>query len=372
MMLLLHLLACFRETDDYPVKLYNTGTELDQILPPGDPMGGQIEYVRYSLFGSDLGLGHTLLFADDDRYDGLVFTVGFADFGYPVASGYDRRSSFLVPGARDVSEPLCVTRIDADGYPAVGEYVDVGDHIALTAPDGDVIRMERDPSSHADPVGASTYASWGGVLLPALTDHAYAPDTWRPNSTWALTFPGTLAPPASSIGSVPFPLEGASVTFPPPIRDLTVDGGAVRAPHHGYDDDGVYIGEDARDEVRFDGPWQSPMELAWTPSQAGTPLTVTLRLLGGELDQGDGSVVLGELTCTVPDSGSFAITPADVEMLVAGVDPAFLGGAVLLVTRMVEDTVDVPDVRTHNGLRVSISPVRTRLMDIVVTRLERP
>ena len=59
----------------------------------------------------------------------------------------------------------------------------------------------------------------------------------------------------------------------------------------------------------------------------------------------------------------------NLELVRAGVDPAFLRGAVLLVARMEEDVVDVPDVRTRNGLRVSISPVRTRLMDAVVTRL---
>lgn len=276
-------MGCIRPSGEYEVRLYNQGTELDQILPAGEPMGGQIEYVRYQMFGSNLGLGHTGLFGDTPYVDGLAFTVGFADFGTPVSRGYDRQSSFLAPGARDTGlRDVCLTRGAPAGYPAVTEYVDVGDHIALTAPDGASVRLERDPSSHPRPAGESFYASWGGALRPALTNHPYHPDTWRPDSVWALSFPGTLVPPESSMGSVLYPLTGAVFRFPPSIDDLVIDGSPVRAPRHGYGADGVFTGE--RDEVRFAGPFDRPMAIGWTPSVTREPLTIALRLLGAQPD----------------------------------------------------------------------------------------
>ena len=45
-------------------------------------------------------------------------------------------------------------------------------------------------------------------------------------------------------------------------------------------------------------------------------------------------------------------------------------GAVLIISRINNDTIEVEDVLTWNGRRVGISPVRTRAIDAVVTRLE--
>ncbi|MCB9676715.1 MAG: hypothetical protein H6737_16480 [Alphaproteobacteria bacterium] len=388
------LSACIRPSDDYEVRLYDASTELDQILPPGDPMGGQIEYFRFALNGSNLGLGQAAFFGDTPYQDGLSFVIGYADFGYPRSPDYDRQSNFLVPGPRDIGlEDACVTRIDASGYPGTTEYVDVGDHIALTAADGDVIRLERDPSSHPRPAGESFFASWGGTLAPALTDHAYLADTWRPDSVWGLSFPGTVVPPESSMGSVPYPLTAATVRFPSGIAGLEIDGEPVRPPHHDYDDDGVYTGE--RDEVRFAGPFERQMTLTWEPSTTSDPLTVSLRYLGaaaqgvcavdadcdigvscveGECipDDGDGSVVLGELVCTVVDDGVFSLSPDDLEFLDAAVREDQRAGAVLWVARMSEGTVEIPDAMSYVGGRIPISPVRTRVTDVVVTRLDLP
>lgn len=371
-MLALMLLGCIRPTGEYDVKLYNGSTELDQILPPGEPMGGQIEYARFQMFGSNLGLGHTFFFGDEPYVDGQVFTLGFADFGYPVDPGYDRQSNFIVPGARQVEDDFCVTRVGATGFPAVGEYVDVGDEITLTADDGDLIRLERTPSSQPRPAGLSYYASWGGQLMPSVTDHIALPDTWRSGTTWNLAFPGTVVAPESSMGSVPYPLQSAAVTFPEAIEDLQVNGEDVRAPHHMYDDDGAYVGEDHRDEVRFAGPFREPMEVSWSSSPSGENLTIVLRYLGGEGPDGDGSVVLGDVTCTVVDDGSFTLTPEDLKFLDLAVDPAERRGAVLVVSRIWEGTTDVPDVLTHSGGRVPLSPVRTRLIDAIFTRLDLP
>ena len=54
------------------------------------------------------------------------------------------------------------------------------------------------------------------------------------------------------------------------------------------------------------------------------------------------------------------------------VDPDDVAGAVLMVSRQRESTMVVPDALTYNGRRVSLSPVRTRILDIIATRLEGP
>jgi len=386
--------GCIRPTDEYEVKLYGGATELDQILPPGEPMGGQIEYFRFRMHGSNLGLGHTAFFGDTPYVDGIGFTMGYGEFGYPLSADYDRQSNFWVPGPRTAAlDDSCVTRVGAAGYPTVAEYVDVGDRIALTAADGDIIRLDRDPSSHPRPAGESFYASWGGRLLPDLTDHAVLHDTWRPDSVWGLSFPGTVVPPESSMGSIPYPLRGATVQFPSELVDLQIDGEPVRAPRHDYDAEGVYTGE--RDDVRFAGPFDRPMVMSWQPSAVGDPLTVTLRYLGNQSqgscvdseecgagvscieaqcmpDDGDGSLVLGELTCTVADDGLFSLEPGDLEFLDAAVRLDQRAGAVLLVGRMSEGIIEVPDVLTSVGGRVPMSPVRTRVADLIITRLDLP
>ena len=83
-------------------------------------------------------------------------------------------------------------------------------------------------------------------------------------------------------------------------------------------------------------------------------------------------MVLGELTCTVADDGEFTFQPDHLETLDGWVSPNDVAGAVLAAARITEGTADVEDALTFNGKRVELSPVRSRLTDLLYTRLEAP
>ncbi len=375
--------ACYRPSDSYDVHVYGGGTDLDAIEPAPEPMGGMIEYARFQFLGTNLGHGLTGLYGDAPRADGTSATVGYAYFGYPVDTGFDRNSTFLSPGpSLQQGADACTTRLTISGYFSFMEYVDVGDHIALTDADGGRVVLERDPSAHHRPAGESWYAGYGGRLHPVVQDHESLPDSWRSGAEYSLSFPGTVAAPDSTLGAIPYPLEGVPIAFPTAVADLAIGGEAVRAPGAGED-------------LRYPGPWTGPMELSWTPAAQPEQLTVVLRMIGwgdeGSCDcntgcgpgfdckdglcvgeDGAGWRVLGELACTVADDGDFAITPAMLSTLHDNIDANERAGVVLAVARMSEGTVTVPDVLTFNGKRVSITPVRTRISDIVWTRLSTP
>ncbi|MFH1465594.1 MAG: hypothetical protein ABIO70_14500 [Pseudomonadota bacterium] len=374
--------ACYRPSDPYDVHLYGSGTDLDSVLPAPAPMGGMIEYARFRFWGTNLGLGLTGLYGDAPRADGTGVTLGYAYLGYPLDTGFDRNSSFLSPGPPLVDgQDACFTRTTISGYFSFMEYVDVGDHIALTDADGGRIVLERDPSTHHRPAGESWYAGYGGRLMPVVQENELLPDTWRSDAAYTLSFPGTVAPPDSTLGVVPYPLTGAQVQFPADLEDFALGGQLIRKP--------------GSTDVHLPGPWTDPVELTWTPSQSGQPVTVVLRYLGwgdeGSCDcntpcgagfscldglcvgtEGAGWHVLGELACTVVDDGSFTLKPAWLQTLERATDPDARAGYVLAVARISEGTVEVADALTYNGKRVTISPVRTRVSDILWTRLEAP
>ncbi len=396
-MLFLTWLACIRPSDDYDVKLYSEGTMLDDILPEPTPMGGQIEWARYRLWGYNLGHGVTSFYGDLPRADGSAFTLGYADFGYPKDAGYDRNSAFLSPGPVPGSNQNgCITRVDFAGYLNVTEYVDVGDHISLSADDGTTIRLNRDPSVHPRPAGESWYAGYGGDLRPALTGHQDLPDTWRSATTWDVSFPGGLVPDESTMGSVPYPMTPAPLTFPTELTSVAIDGQALRPPEHVwvYDETvGDWVVQD--DVVRYPGPWSSSVTLTWDPAPSEEPLTVSLRYLGTEeeatcscatdctagfscvegsclADEGSTWIVKGELICTVADDGEWELKPAMLTTLDSLVEMDQVVGASLTVARMTQVEADVPDVLSWTGTRIPISPVRLRAIDALVTRLEAP
>jgi len=224
---------------------------------------------------------------------------------------------------------------------------------------------------------------YGNALLPALTDHPDLPDTWRSEATWNIGFPGAVAPAEATFGTVPFPLAEATMNLPPKMEGLAIGGAKVRAPAHGKDD------------VRFSGPWDGPMEIAWTPSSSLAPLTVAIRLHGtadegscgcaedcgpgftcedGQCQGKDGStsVVLAEVVCTLEDDGAHTLSPSDFAEAWTWVKRSEVAGATLLAARINEGTAFIPDVLTWNGKRVGINPIRVRSSDIVVTRLEAP
>ncbi len=218
-----------------------------------------------------------------------------------------------------------------------------------------------------------------------------------------MSFPGSIQAPEATIGAIPAPFTG-SLAFPHPITGLRVNGDVVRPPHHGYDTDGVYVGEDVVDDVRFTGPWAGDTTITWEPSSSAQAVTVSVRLLASGLetpcdgctscdpgfhceaedsedpdsprwctaDEGSSWLSAGEVTCTVPDTGEFTLTREHLELLLLAVPPYNVNGAVLTVGRRLEGTLFVPDALTYNGKRAPLNGVRTRTSDTIVTRLDAP
>jgi hypothetical protein len=375
------LLSCVRPSSDYDVSMSGAGTQLESIEPAPTPMGGRIELARFALLGTNLGHGLTGLYGDSPRADGTRFVVGDAQFGYPASTGFDRQSPSL--GRGPTLPDTCFTRaLPVDGQD-FSEFVDVGDHIALSTVGQVQVRLERDPSAHPRPAGESWYVGYGGVLLPALTDHEELPDTWRSEATWSIGFPGTVAPAEATFGAVPFPLSGAVIHLPPSLDDLSIGGRPVVAPAHG------------RDDVRHPGPWTQSMDISWTPSTSLGDVTLAVRLHGAESEgacgcqadcgpgfacesgqcmgkDGSGSAVLGELVCTLADDGKHTLRPEQLGPLLQLAQGGKVAGATLWAARINEGTAFIPDVLTWNGRKVGINPVRVRASDIIITRLESP
>ena len=387
---LLLLTACDRPTDDYPVRVNGAGTRLQDIQAPPTEMSGRIELARYRLWGSNLGYGQTGIYGDAPRADGTSFVVGSAHFGYPAITAFDRVSAFLSPGPAAVD--TCLVRIpSAEVGPT--EYVDVGDRVRFSTDGVTHVSLERDPTAHPRPAGESWYVGYGQALLPLVQDHADLADTWTPGGRWTLTFPGTVVPAESTLGAVPYPLTDGEVVLPDGVEGLSINGDIVRPPHHGYSADGEWTGEE--DDVRFVGPFVEPMVIGWTPSVTQGPLTITIRLLGAmsegscgcESDCGDGfrcesgqcigvdgsgANPLVELSCTADDDGEFVLHPEDLAGLWTATRWDDIRGATLSAGRMNEGRAEMRDILTWNGKRVRSEGVRTRALDVLVTRLEWP
>ncbi len=392
----LALMGCIRPSDRYDVGIVGDGVAVDDLQPAPSEMGGAIEYARVRFWGENLGAGLAGPWGDQPRLDGQELVTGSALFGYPRDPAFDRASGVVSPGPRvGPNEDACFVRVDTGLVPAVSEYVDVGDKVSFVFADGAHIDLQRDPPRFPEPAGDAWYVGYGGTLDPVVRDHVLLPDTWRSGAVARVTFPGGLPPKTATVGAIPTPPSAGVVTFPEALQGVTIGGEALRPPHHGYDEDGVWIGEDEEDPVRFPGPWEAPLELTWTPSTAGEPLTVVVRILGfgAEADclcgedcgagfaceqgvcaptEGSGWVVVSELACTVADDGEFTLTPDMGRDLLLASPWWETAGAVLAVGRMNEGELVVPDVRTQSGQRVPVTPVRTRVMDLTWTRLEAP
>ncbi len=376
--------SCIRPTDSYDVSTFGDGTDLGDVLSSPEPRAGRVELVRYRLWGPYMGLGITGLFGDEDYIDGSEFIVTNGEFGTPPDPLWDHYSPFLSPGPElPPGEDACITRVFAPASSANAEWVNVGDRVSLTGDDF-AVHLERDPASLVRPAGESWFVGYGGRVLPVIEDNELLADTWRSGAALQLSAPGAIAPPEATFGAVPFPFE-AEVHLPPSLDDVAIDGFTLFKP--AFDDD-----------TRYDGPWEEPIELTWTPSEDASPMTVTLRLVGGAQesqcdwceedacpdgttcdedgwcipDHGSGWNVLGEVTCTVADDGECTLSPDDLVELETYWPVDTADGALLFISRIEEDLITVPDVRSWHGDRIPVGDLRFRATDTIVSRLELP
>ena len=399
------LSGCYRETADYDVRLYGQGTPLHDVLPAPEPHSGVIEVSRVRLWGTNLGLG-LAGFSDQPRADGQEFILGSGSFAHPADPSFDRLATVVAAGPAALpNEDACYTVGAPGGYPYASNYVDAGDTLTLVG-DGAELRLPRDPATYPRPAGETWFVGYGGTPLP-VADEPSTPErprlaqNWKPGE-WQVSFPGTIPPPESAVGAFVQP-GGGTLTFPEPVADVVMGGVTLRAPHHGYDDAGVWTGEN--DDVRVPSPFGTEgLEITWTPSTTAEPVTLVWRYLASGVEGscdcavgcGDGFTcepeeegsdtgvcvpnegstwnVLGELVCTLADDGEFTLTEERLSTLNAFVphDPEWADGAMLFFGRVSEGTLTVPDAYTFNGKRAPSEPVRTRASDVVATRVVFP
>lgn len=376
--------SCTRPTAEYPVQVQSNGTSMSEIETPPKEMSGVIEYARIQLHGHNLGHGLTGLYGDMPRADGQEFVLGNASFAYPPDSSFSNISSLLNRGPAAVDS--CQTIIGPRANAGSVEYVDVGDKITLSG-NGIAAELPRDPVIYPRPAGEAWYVGYGAKLMPSLIDYDGGLDNWGTSASLSIAFPGGLPPDYATVGAIPYPLASdATMALPADINDIQINGEAVRAPIHGEEDD----------LVRFAGPWSEALEITWAADNASEPLTISIRNLGrnpegegecscdedcgegfscteGQCFGADGSSAhqLGELVCTVADDGSFTISPEDVAQLKKQTELESWVGSILIISRITEGELEIPDILTFNGKRMKTEPVRTRAIDAVYTRLEK-
>ena len=138
------------------------------------------------------------------------------------------------------------------------------------------------------------------------------------------------------------------------------------------------------------------MLLSWQPSTPASELTLSIRAV--ERGEAQGSCVcdddcesglscnegacysihgssdaqVGELVCSLKDDGEYALSPDQVSDFLEAVQTNSVG-YLLVIGRVAESKIaEVPDTLTHNGKRLPTSPIRTRGIDAIITRLEAP
>ncbi len=79
---------------------------------------------------------------------------------------------------------------------------------------------------------------------------------------------------------------------------------------------------------------------------------------------------LGELICTATDDGSFVVEADQIQRLLAGLDGEEVAGAIVSVSRVNEQLVNVPLARDQIGNEDNINPVRLRLAQVQYGRVD--
>ncbi len=258
------------------------------------------------------------------------------------------------------------------------EYIDLGDKITLTNSEIN-ITLPRDPTIYPNPAGETWYIGYGNQLKPVLTSYAHAPDTWPTNATdLQVNFPGALPPEDTMVGAIPKSGSGV-LPVPQPLNAVRINGLELNAAAQ-----------------KFSGPWTEQMLLSWLPSTPSYDLTLSIRAVGrGEAQgscscdddcesgmscdegscyaiNGSSDTQIGELVCSVKDDGEFSLSPDQVSDFLKSVQVDAVG-YLLVVGRLTEGEItQMPDTLTHNGKRLSTAAIRTRGIDAIITRLERP
>jgi hypothetical protein len=368
------LQGCGRPSANYEVGVFGKGSTIADIQSPSEEKSGLIEFGRYRIYGGELGLGFTGMYADIPDSSGTEFVLGQGVFAYPPNESFDRISRMVSTGPTQVDNCMTIMSPRTEGYST--EYIDVGDTLLLQN-ENIYVSLPRDPNIYPRPAGENWFVGYGNQLLPVLKDYPHKADTWSESAQeLQISFSGSLPPKDATVGAVPFPSQG-SIQLPESLQNVQINGVTVD-----------------RNTTSFSGIGDNDFTLTWNVATEVTPLTLSIRALGkGESlgdctcneDCGTGMICndnscfvekgatddqRGELVCTLEDDGEFVLQNKQIQKLLQNTQADTLG-YLLVVSRMKTGDLEIPDVISHNGKRIPTKMVRWRTMDSILTRLEK-
>ena len=366
-------LSCSRPSAIYEVGVFGEGSTITDVQSPPQEKSGIVEFGSYRIFGSELGLGFTGMYADIPDSSGTAFVMGQGVFAYPPDESFDRISTMITTGPTKLDS--CMKIISPRVEPSSVEYVDVGDSILLQSEDI-LVSLPREPKTYPRPAGESWFVGYGYELLPRLENYSHKSDTWSEEpQEIQLSFKGGLPPKEATVGAIPFPFQ-STIQLPESLKELTINDQNI-------DEFATTF------VVEEDGD----ISLNWNPASESSPLTISIRALGeGEpignctcnddcgvgmicsekscyVEKGATDDQKGELVCTLKDDGDFLLESKVIQDFQNALGKDTLG-YLLVISRMKTGNLDVPDVYSHNGKKIPSSKVRWRTMDNILTRLE--
>ena len=220
MVLLFGLLSCSRPSAVYDVGILGEGSTIADVQSPPQEKSGLVGICRYRIFGSELGLGFTGMYADIPDSSGTSFVMGQGIFAYPPDESFDRISTMITTGPTKMDS--CMKIVSSRVEPSSVEYIDVGDAIVLQNEDI-FVSLPREPKTYPRPAGESWFVGYGYELLPVLENYTHKSDTWseEPQDV-QLSFMGGLPPKEATVGAIPFPFE-STIQLPESLQDVKIN-----------------------------------------------------------------------------------------------------------------------------------------------------
>ena len=253
-------LSCSRPSAVYEVGVFGEGSTIADVQSPPQEKSGLVEFGRYRIFGSELGLGFTGMYADIPDSSGTSFVMGQGVFAYPPDESFDRISTMVTTGP--IKLDSCMTIVSSRVEPSSVEYVDVGDSIVLQN-DDIFVSLPREPKTYPRPAGESWFVGYGYELLPMLKNYTHKSDTWSEEpQELQLSFMGGLPPKEATVGAIPFPYQ-SSIQLPESLMGLKIND-------QNLDESSTTF------VVEEDGD----LHLNWGTVSQSSPITISLRALG--------------------------------------------------------------------------------------------
>ena len=155
------LLSCSRPSAVYDVGIFGEGSTIADIQSPPQEKSGLVESGRYRIFGSELGLGFTGMYADVPDSSGTSFVMGQGIFAYPPDESSDRISTMISTGPTKMDSCMKIVLL--------GSNLLLLSILMLAMPLFSKMRifisLPREPKTYPRPAGESWFVGYGYELL---------------------------------------------------------------------------------------------------------------------------------------------------------------------------------------------------------------